>query len=146
MLKKPTIIDNTTAEKGNSEDGGYKYLWEEIFKFTSKGLVKKTPIAWVLFRKYIQLLFQLSEKNSIISLSDAVATGSLCNIAEDDLPSVLKFYHDPGVILYYPHIRSLSDKGILSPSWFVDCLGKVLTLPGATSEEKYEYKNEQDLL
>ena len=146
VLKDPIIIDNTTAGKGSSEDRGYQYLREEIFKFTSKGLIKKTPIAWVLFRKYLQLLFQLSEENSIISLSDAVAIGSLCNIAEDDLPSVLKFYHDLGVILHYPHIRSLSDKVILSPSWFVDCLGKVLTLPGATSEERYEYKVEWNLL
>ena len=71
---------------------------------------------------------------------------SFCTIAEDDLPSVLKFYHELGVILYYPHIRSLSDKVILSPSWFVDCLGKVLTLPGATSEERHEYKVEWNLL
>ena len=146
VLKKPIIIDNTTAGKGSSEDRGYQYLRKEIQEFTSKGLIKKTPIAWVLFRKYLQLLFQLSEENSIISLSDAVAIGSLCNIAEDDLPSVLKFYHDLGVILYYPHIKSLSDKVILSPSWFVDCLGKVLILPGATSKDMYEYSNEWNLL
>ena len=43
---------------------------------------------------------------------------------------ILAFYHELGVVLFYPHIKGLGDKVILSPKWFVDCLGKVLTLEG----------------
>ena len=40
------------------------------------------------------------------------------------------FYHELGALLYYPHIRGLENKVILSPKWFVETLGKVFTLEG----------------
>ena len=48
ILKEIVIIDNTTSGKGIEEDIGYKYLRKEIYDFTSKKLVVRTPIKWVL--------------------------------------------------------------------------------------------------
>ena len=126
IFKRVCIVDNTTAGMGKEEDITYKYLREEIYKLASEKLVVKTPIKWVLFRKVLQVLVR--ESKNIITLSEACAIGVDCTINAEDVPKVLMFYHELGVILFYPHIPGLRDKVILSPKWFVDCLGKVLTL------------------
>ena len=59
---------------------------------------------------------------------------------------MLNFHHELGVLLYYPHVKSLKDKVILSPRWFVECLGKVLTLPGEGVAGGHGMKREWDLL
>ena len=126
--EKVLIVDNTTSGRGRREDETYKCLRREIGDFTSKKLNVRTPITWVLFRKVLQIL--VKESKNTIPLSEAVAVGKACEIKAEDVPKVLKFYHELGVVLYYPHIKGLGNKVILSPKWFVDCLGKVLTLEG----------------
>ena len=126
IVKRVCIVDNTTAGMGDKEDKTYKYLREEIYKLASEKLVVKTPIKWVLFRKVLQVLVR--ESKNIITLREACGIGMDCKINAEDVPKVLMFYHELGVILFYPHIKGLRDKVILSPKWFVDCLGKVLTL------------------
>ena len=128
IVKNVCIVDNTTAGKGKEEDETYKYLRREIHEFASKKLIVKTPVTWVLYRKVLQVLVRESKKN-IVNLEYARAVGVACKIQPGDVPEVLLFYHELGVILFYPHIQGLRDKVILNPKWFVDCLGKVLTLP-----------------
>ena len=132
VMKKVFVVDNTTAGT-EGEDETYRKLRNEIYDFTLKKLIVKTPISWVLFRKVLQML--VKDKRNTISLSEAHAIGVACKIKHEDVPKVLMFYHDLGVVLFYPHIKGLKDKVILSPKWFVDCLGKVLTLEG---RETYE--------
>ena len=139
ILKGNVIIDNTTSGKGIEEDIGYKYLRKEIYDFTSKKLVVRTPIKWVLFRKVLQSLVKKSE--NMITMREACAIGVACRIAPEDVPSVLKFYHELGVVLFYSRIKGLQEKVILNPKWFVECLGKVLTLPGTEGFEKREMWN-----
>ena len=119
------IVDNTTAGSGEGEDINFSKVRSAIRDFTYKELIVKTPISWVLFRKVIQAL-----KANIISLEEAHAIGMACKIPSDVVPKVLLFYHDLGVLLFYPHIAGLENVVILSPRWFVDALGKVLTLKG----------------
>ena len=134
IFKGIVIVDNTTFGKGEEEDEGYKYLRKEIFDFTNKKLVVRTPIKWVLFRKVLQSLMKKSI--NIITLREASAIGVACNIMVEDMPSVLKFYHELGVVLFYSQIKGLQEKVILNPKWFVDCLGKVLTLQGREGFEE----------
>ena len=126
---KVLIVDNTTSGQGEKEDNTYKYLRKEIDDFTSEKLNVRTPITWVLFRKVLQMIVKKESRNTI-TIGEAVAVGKACEIKPEDVPKVLKFYHELGVVLFYPHIKGLGDKVILSPKWFVDCLGKVLTLEG----------------
>ena len=129
------IVDNTTSGKGGEEDPNITQLREKIDKFITN-LVIKTPVNWVLFRKVLQQL-----ELNIIDKSGAIAIGIACKIRASDVPEVLKFYHELGVLLYYPQIEGLKNKVILSPKWFVDTIGKVFTLQG------YEKgMNWQDLL
>ena len=141
LLTDVIIVDNTTSGKGEDEDKAYQYLRKEIYNFTSKKLAVRTPIKWVLFRKVLQ---SLAEKSvNTITLSEAGDIGIACNITPEDVPSVLNFYHELGVILFYSHIKGLQEKVILNPKWFVECLGKVLTLPG---REEYKQKDMWKLL
>ena len=145
VLKQPIIIDNTTSGKGVHEDSGYQMVRQAMFDMTSSQLKKKTPIAWILFRKLLQLL-QRSPGANIISLNDAIAISALARMQHDQVRAVLEFYHELGVLLYYPGIKGLHEKIILNPQWFVDCLGKILTLPGADVEGRFEDKMEWELL
>ena len=119
------IVDNTTAGSGEGEDVNFSIVRSAIRDFTYNKLIVKTPISWVLFRKVIQAL-----KANVISLEEAHAIGIACKIPSDVVPKVLLFYHDLGVLLFYPHIAGLENVVILSPRWLVDALGKVLTLKG----------------
>ena len=119
------IVDNTTAGSGEGEDVNFSKVRSAIRDFTYNKLIVKTPISWVLFRKVIQAL-----KANVISLEEAHAIGIACKIPSDVVPKVLLFYHDLGVLLFYPHIIGLENVVILSPKWFVEVLGKVLTLKG----------------
>ena len=144
VMKDPIVIDNTTSGKGDNEDPGYKYVRNEVINTTMSKLKKKTPLAWILYRKLLQL-FVNEFNNNIVSLQDAYVIGGIAKIQQSDVESVLKFYHELGVLLWYPNIKALHDKVILNPKWFVDCIGKVLTLPG-TGEEQFEDKGEWELL
>ncbi len=144
VLKQPIIIDNTTSGKGVKEDPGFQMVRQTMFDMTSSQLTrKKTPITWILFRKILQLT-QRSQGVNIISLNDAIAIGSLAKVQQDQMVSVLEFYHELGALLYYRCIKGLQEKIILNPQWFVECLGKILTLPGA-GEERFEDKKEWEL-
>ena len=136
LMDNILVIDNTTAGRGNNgEDSGFERVRESILKFAKK-LVVKTPVSWVLFRKIIQMFAK--ESKNVITFSEAKAIGVACKIKAEDIHKVLMFYHDLGVILYYSHIRNLQDKVILSPRWFVESLGKVLTLQGRETSQTKE--------
>ena len=132
------IVDNTTAGKGKDEDPNFSKIRRKIYDFTSRKLIVKTPISWVLFRKVIG-----SIGKNVISLKKACAIGKACKIPAEVVPSVLLFYHDLGVLLFYPHIKGLQKKVIISSKWFVNALGKVLTLQG---REEHKTRLMWDLL
>ena len=132
------IVDNTTAGKGKEEDPNFSIVRKKIYDFTSSKLIVKTPISWILFRKVIG-----SIDTNVISLKEARAIGKACKIPAEVVPSVLLFYHDLGVLLFYPHIEGLQSKVIISPKWFVNALGKVLTLQG---REEHKTRLMWDLL
>ena len=122
LIEDTLIIDNTTSGLEN-EDPNFSELRKAIYDFTSESLIVETPVSWVLFRKVIQRY----DKN-VIDLEEAHSIGKACKIPFDDVPKVLLFYHDLGVLLFYPHIQELKDKVIISPKWFVDILGRIFTL------------------
>ena len=118
------IVDNSNAQT----DPGFSKLHEIIQRFATENLVVKTPVSWVLFRKVLQMFS--NESRNVISFNEAKAIGIACKIEADDIHKVLMFYHDLGVILFYPHIKSFQHRVILNPKWFIESLGKVLSLPG----------------
>ena len=123
LIDNTLIIDNTTSGRGENEDPNLAKVRRAICQFTYDKLIVKTPVSWVLFRKVIQRF-----SKNVINLNEAHAIGVACKIPHDDVPKTLLFYHDLGVVLFYPHIKGLENKVIIKPKWFVDTLGKVFTL------------------
>ena len=123
LIEGTLIIDNTSSGKGEFEDPNFANLRKVICNFTSDKLIVETPVSWVLFRKVIQRY-----PKNVIDLEEAHAIGVACKIPSDDVPKVLLFYHDVGVLLFYPHIDGLQNAVIINPKWFVDVLGRVFTL------------------
>lgn len=126
ILEKPLIINNKTAGK-EKEDPGYQTIRKYISGKALSDLKKKTPISWILFRKMLQLFSKSSSGSNIISFDQIKNIADIAKVQKDHVCSVLKFYHELGVLLYYPRIKGLKKKIILDPKWFVDCIGKVLS-------------------
>ena len=109
------------------EDKGFRYIRVQVHELTSEHLKVRTPIAWVLSRKVLQMI---ARDNPIVSYGQAVEVGQACGIEEGVVPSVLHFYHEPAVFLHYIQIRSLSDQVIADPQWLVKQLGRLLAPKG----------------
>ena len=63
-----------------------------------------------------------------MSLEEAHIIARACKISPDDVPKVLLFYHDLGALLFYPHIKGLKNKVVISPKYFVDVIGKLFAV------------------
>ena len=128
------IVDNTKAKKPGEEgeDPQFAVIRSKISEFTTKELAVKAPVSWVLFRKVIQ-----GVGKNVVSLEDAHAIGVACKIPQEDVVNTLLFYHELGVILFYPHIKGLQDSVIINPQWFVKVLGKILVLEGRKEYGKF---------
>ena len=124
LVEDIAIVDNTSSGV-LFEDPSISFLRDAVIDFTEKKLILKTPLSWVLFRKVFQVL---SKEYNVISLDMAYIIGDASKISKEDIPHVLTFYHDLGVLLFYPQLDGLKDKIIINPKYFVDALGKVLPL------------------
>ena len=124
------IVDNTTSGKGDNEDPSFKLIRKAIHDFTFEKLIAKTPVSWVLFRKIIQV-----HKANVLTLEEVQAIGVRCKIPLEDVSKALLFYHELGVLLFYPDIKGLHLKVIISPKWFVETMSKVFTLDRCDENE-----------
>ena len=125
LVEDIAIVDNTSSGQGRAEDPSLGFLRDAVIDFTKNKLIRKTPLSWVLFRKVLQVL---SKEYNVISFDKACIVGDASKISKEDVPHVLTFYHDLGVLLFYPQLGGLKDKIIINPKYFVDALGKVLPL------------------
>lgn len=140
LLQDFLIVDNTLARKSDEEgeDPNFSTIRDTINNFTTTKLAIKTHVGWVLFRKVVQGLGR-----NVISVEEAHAIAVACKISSANVCNVLNFYHELGVILYYPHIVGLEKNVILNPKWFLTTLGKILTLKG---REEYKTGHMWDIL
>ena len=125
IVMQPLLVDNTKAGRGCEEDEAFQTIRKEIHNLTLHKLAFKTPVTWVLFRKVLQKL-----EKKVMSMGEVCKIGAACEIPVEDVPKVLTFYHELGVLLFYGHIKSLQDQVIVDPKWLVKQLGNLLTLPG----------------
>ena len=126
LLHNGVIIDNTTAGKGEAEDGNYSTVRGIVGDFASNIKVR-TPIKWILFRKAFK---QLSKSKPVIYLDEIEEVASACLIPRDTIPSILQFYHDLAVFFHYSHIPSLRSCVIADPQWLINVMAELLALEG----------------
>ena len=123
------FVDNTKAGKGDNEDTTYKELRECVHHFASKNLTVRTPVSWVLFRKMMQIISEESMK-PVMSYEEALTIADACSIPAEAFPSVLNFYHELGVVLYYPAIAALQQIVVVDPQWLISQFAKLLSPHG----------------
>ena len=121
------VVDNTTAGQEMNEDPAYEYIRRQVCEYVKSSLTVRTPVAWVLFRKILQ---KIAEDSPVLSYGQAAVVGNICGIPPHAIPSVLIFYHELGVVLYYAFIESLNNHIIANPQWLIQQLGKLLALEG----------------
>ena len=118
------IVDNTTAGQEGKEDPAFKVIRKCVREFAATNLSVPTPLTWVLFRKVMQTISQPNKP--VMSYSEVIAVAEACSIPLSALPSVLNFYHELGVFLYYSKIPSLRDIIIVTPQWLISHIAKLL--------------------
>ena len=118
------IVDNTTAGQ-DKEDPSFQTIRKCVHEFTAANFTVPTPIAWVLFRKVMQTISQANKP--VMTYSEVIAVAKACSIPTSAVPSVLNFYHELGVFLYYSEIPSLREVIIATPQWLVNHIAKLLT-------------------
>ena len=123
ILLPPLVVDNTTAGSGEDEDPGFGIIRQAIDDMISEKLSVRAPTSWVLFRKVLK-----EADRNIMSYENVCEVAALCNIPRKDVPSLLTFYHELGVVLFYHQIEELKEWVIVKPTWLVDELGKLLPL------------------
>ena len=121
------IVDNTTAGQ-DQEDPAFQTIRECVRDFATTTLSVPTPITWVLFRKVMQTISQANKP--VMRYSEVVAVTKACSVPTSAIPSVLNFYHELGVLLYYSEISALREVIIATPQWLVDHIAKLLTPHG----------------
>ena len=128
LISEGFIVNNKSTGLGDNEDPMFKEIRKEVHHFTSQSSITiATPIAWVLFRKVMQ---KVAIKQPVLTYDEALEVAISCSIPPSTVKSVLKFYHDVAVFLYYDKIPSLKDFVIASPQWLVEQLAKLLALEG----------------
>ena len=113
------LLDNKVCLVENSKSTGFDELKKAI-QDIAVSFTLQTPVKWVLFRK---ILNKIAESEPTLSLDRAIAIGKLCNIAKEDVPKVLDFYHELGVFLYF---HEMPESVIASPKWLVKNLGSLI--------------------
>ena len=113
------LVERDTKLVENEKNTGDFSEIHDFVMNVAEDFVMKTPVKWVLFRK---ILSTVAEKKPIVSLNEAISIGKVCNIEKEVVHSVLDFYHELGVFLFYPKENII----IASPKWLVEKFGCLL--------------------
>jgi len=79
------------------------------------------PISWLLFQLEIR-----SNEKYYIEQSRCVEIAKKCFIKEEDVDTVLMYFHELGVLLHYRTIPSLKHVVFCDPQWLFDKLTKLI--------------------
>ena len=121
------IVDNTTAGQ-EKEDPAFQTIRKCVHDFATTNFSVSTPVTWVLFRKVMQRVSQANKP--VMRYTEVIAVAEACSVPTNAIPSVLNFYHELGVFLYYSKIPTLREAIIATPQWLVNHIAKLLTPHG----------------
>ena len=121
------IVDNTTAGQ-DTEDPAFQTIRQCVHTFATTNFTVPTPVTWVFFRKVMQAISQPNKP--VMRYSEVVAVAEACSVPTNAVPSVLNFYHELGVFLYYSKIQTLREVIVATPQWLVDHISKLLSPHG----------------
>ena len=135
MVISGMVVDNTTAGMGEEEDKEIKKLRDNIHLFVQDKLCVATPVSWVQFRKVLQL--HVKQDHPVLSLDKVRRYAKESFVPEREVSSALSFYHELGVLLFYPEVPGLECVVILEPQWLVDRFGALLCKWKSRADHRY---------
>ena len=94
------------------------------------------PINWLLF----QLEIRRTEKY-YIARSRCVEIATRCYIKEEDVDSILMYFHELGVLLHYRNISAIQHVVFCSPQWLFDKLTKLIEVKYDPPHDIKKHKN-----
>ena len=112
---------SNTVEQGRDEIA--QEIRSAIEKMAAKDeeISNDIPISWML----LQLEIRLTEKY-YISRDRCIDIAKTCYIEERDVNTVLKYFHELGMLLYYESVPSLKHVIFCDPQWLFDKLTKLI--------------------
>ena len=126
ILSGPLIIDNTTAGS-KEEDPGYGKILEAVHSFAACSHLKvNTPESWIRFQAILKDRTRKEHASCMLSFDLVVSIAESCNIPNESVPSMLSFYHELGVFLYYAEVDLLKDTVFIDPQWLFQQLCKLM--------------------
>ena len=136
-------IDNTTAGK-DTEDPAANVLRSRIEEVAAERDVYELPIMWMLLQLEIQQVCSKKQK-SYITVKECVklakSTGLISN--QDEVKSVLLYYHLLRVLIYFEDVPGLCDYVIVDHQWWFDILSNIIS--SAFQQSKLKFKAVQKL-
>lgn len=140
------LVDNTLAGQGEFEDTSVKEIREHVHTFSSEHfVVKNVPSSWAFFRKVLQKVTKEARK-PVITYEEVMVIARACSIKSEDVPHVLSFYHELGVLLYYVQVAGHKKKWVIAdPQWLIKELAKVLS-PTAIAQQDHCVEHQWELL
>nr|XP_054764610.1 uncharacterized protein LOC129271251 [Lytechinus pictus] len=132
----PHIIPTFYAVENNIDDGDDEQVVKlrkhvEDIARQEPYMGEHIPLKWIRFQQKIADL--VSQGINYMSLDNMSVVGSSVGISsEAGLQTMLQFYHDLGVIIYYGGTgatdTSLRNTVILNPQWLVDIFGRIIAV------------------
>ncbi|NP_001161599.1 neuralized PATS1 [Saccoglossus kowalevskii] len=123
-------VENNLEDTEDEQIGKLRSHIEEVAS-KEKYMGEQMPIKWLKFEKKVAEYTE--NKTYYLSRNQAIELGNELGITTDEgLNTMLQFYHDLGVIIYYGGTGAMDDSLqntiVLKPQWLVDVFKRVITV------------------
>jgi len=136
-------VDNTTAGK-YTEDPTASMLRNRIEEVAAERDIYELPVMWMLLQLEIQQVCS-NNKKSYITVNECIKiakdTGFMSD--QDEVKSVLLYYHLLRVLIYFEDVPGLCDYVIVDQQWWFDKLSNIIS--SAFQQNKLNFQAVQKL-
>ena len=98
----------------------------------------RIPLRWLPFTQGLQDQAAGESHKPVITVEEVThKANQLCGIPPDEIPAMLRFHHNLGLLLHYQHIASLRDSVIIDVQWLIKVTSALLH-PLTTGHRDFE--------
>ena len=132
------FIDNTrSGSRLQSPDGTALKLREALIDDigSDSDVSACIPLRWLPFSDALQ---SDTGSSPVLSLDDVVTKAErLCGIKRKEVPDMLRFHHDLGLLLHFDDVPELTDYVVINVQWLVN-ITSALFHPLATGNDRFQ--------
>ena len=98
----------------------------------------RIPLRWLPFTEGLQDEATAGDRRPVVTVEElTLKANQLCGIPSEEVPAMLRFHHDLGLLLHYGNVQSLSQNVITNIPWVVKVTSALLH-PLTTGDQDYE--------